>query len=203
MQWSGTENGGALPPPPWESQPTEAHQPFSPQVSPSMAGQQSTTFEGGLHPFAPQPNGNDQVVGMYAQQMTGGHIPSMNPQTVHNNQMPVMYPQPYQGGQMMGMVPQALPGAQMGSMYPPQMYGGQMAGYGYGYAQQSDPQYLDQRMYGLSLKDNGSSSTANQTSMASYLPPMKQKPKGDDKLFGDLVSIAKSKPVKPAPGASV
>ncbi|KAJ8432396.1 hypothetical protein Cgig2_009998 [Carnegiea gigantea] len=204
----GTESGGALPPPPWESQPTETHQPFSSQDSssmqmPSLAGQQSPTFEGGLHPFVPQPNGNDQVAGMYAQQRTGGHIPSISPQSMQNNQMPGMYPSPYQGGQMMGMVPQALPGAQMGSMYPPQMYGNQMAGYGYGYTQPPNAQYLDQRVYGMSLRDNASSSISNQTSMASYLPPMKQQSKGDDKLFGDLVTIAKSKPVKPTPGGSV
>lgn len=207
----GAENGGAFPPPPWESQASETNQPFGPPDTssmqiPSMASQQPPSFQNGFHPFAPQSNGNDQVAGMYSQQITGGHMPSMNPQLMQNNQMhPGMYPQPqaYQGGQMTGMVPQAMPGAQMGSMYPSQMYGNQMAGYGYGYAQQPDAQYLDQRMYGLSMRENGhASNTSNQTSMASYLPPMRQQPKGDDKLFGDLVNMAKTKPVKPSPSGN-
>ncbi|XP_021739199.1 TOM1-like protein 9 [Chenopodium quinoa] len=195
----GSQNGGSLPPPPWESQPADTAQPFTPQYSSSMqaspvAGQQPPNFQGGVHPFAPQPPGNDQAVGMYQPHMAGGHMPGMNVQPVMN-QMPGMFPQPYQGGQMMGMVPQAMPVPQMNSMYPAQMYGNQMAAYGYGYAQQPDAQYLDQRMYGLSMRDDSSLKNAsNQNSMASYLPPMRQKPKGDDKLFGDLVDMAKSKP---------
>ncbi|XP_010668108.2 TOM1-like protein 9 isoform X1 [Beta vulgaris subsp. vulgaris] len=221
---NGSQNGGgSLPPPPWESQPTDTNQPLAPQFSSPMqaspmAGQQSPTFQGGMHPFAPQPTGNDQVTGMYAQHMAGGHMPGndqvagmyaqhmagghmpvMNMQPMMN-QMPGMFPQPYQGGQMMGMVPQAMPGAQMNSMYPAQMYGNQMAAYGYGYAQQPDAQYIDQRMYGLSMRDDSSlKNTSNQNSLASYLPPMKQQSKGDDKLFGDLVDMAKLKPGKSTP----
>ncbi|XP_074276509.1 TOM1-like protein 9 isoform X2 [Silene latifolia] len=188
----GDQNGGALPPPPWESHPSETNQPFSPQYSPSVADQQSPSFQGGMHPFATHPSGNDQVAGMYGQQMTG-HMPAMNQQP--------MYSQPYQG-QMMGMVPPAMPPAQM---YSPQMYANQMAGYGYGYTQQPDSQYLDQRMYGMSIRDDSSlrNSSSSQTSMASYLPPMRQQPKGDDKLFGDLVNMAKLKPVKSAPSGSI
>lgn len=195
----GAQNGGALPPPPWESQATETTQPFSPQYPPQMTAQQSPTYQGGMHPFAPQPTGNDQVAGMYSQQMAGGHMPAANAQPMPN-QMLGMYPQAYQGGQVMGMNPQGMPPAQMAPMYPPQMYGNQMAGYGYGYAQQPEAQYLDQRMYGLSMRDDSSlRSSSSQTSMASYLPPMKQQPKGDDKLFGDLVNMAKLKP-KSTPG---
>ncbi|KAL2940066.1 TOM1-like protein 9 [Bienertia sinuspersici] len=200
----GSQNGGSLPPPPWESQSTDTNQPLnsqysaSPQASP-LAGQQSPSFQGGMHPFAPQPIGNDQVPGMYAQHMAGGYMQGMNMQPMMN-QMPGMYPQPYQGGQMMGMVPQAMPGAQMNPMYAAQMYGNQMAAYGYGYAQQPDAQYLDQRMYGLSMRDDSSlKNTSSQNSMASYIPPMRQQPKGDDKLFGDLVDMAKTKPGKSAP----
>ncbi|KAK9699843.1 hypothetical protein RND81_08G198800 [Saponaria officinalis] len=199
------QNSGTLPPPPWESQPTETNTPFSPQYSPSMqaspmAGQQSPSFQGGMHPFAPQPAGNDQVSGMYSQQMTG-HMPAMNPQPMQSH--PGMFPQPYTG-QMMGTAPQAMPHGQTGLMYPTQMYANQMGGYGYGYTQQPDTQYLDQRMYGMSLRDDTSlRNSSDQTSMASYLPPMRQQPKGDDKLFGDLVDMAKLKPLKSAPGGSI
>jgi len=162
-----------------------------------MAGQQSPTFQGGMHLFAPQPTGNDQVAAMYSQQMAGSHIPGMNAQHMPN-QMPGMYPQAYHGGSMMSMGPQPMHAAQMASMYPGQMYGNQMAGYGYGFAQQPNAQYLDQRMYGLSLRDDSSLRIgSSQSSMASYLPPMKQQPRSEDKLFGDLVDMAKLKPTKP------
>ncbi|XP_056699144.1 TOM1-like protein 9 isoform X2 [Spinacia oleracea] len=198
----GSQNGGSLPPPPWESQPADINQSYTPQYSssmqpPPMSGQQAANFQGGVHPFTPQP-GNDQ---MYAQHMAGGQMPGMNVQPMQQNQMPGgMFPQqPYQG--MMGMVPQQMPGGQMNSMYPAQMYGNQMAGYGYGYAQQQpDAQYLDQRMYGLSMRDDSSlKNNSNQNSMASYLPPMRQQSKGEDKLFGDLVDMAKLKPGKSTP----
>ncbi|CAO2825927.1 unnamed protein product [Amaranthus hypochondriacus] len=198
-----SQNGGSLPPPPWESQPADTNPSLSPQYPPAvqtspMAGQQSPTFQGGMHPFHSQQTGNDQVSGMYAQHMAGGLMPGMNMHPMMN-QMPGMYPQAYPGGQMMG-IPQALPSSQMNSMYPPQMYGNQMAAYNYGYAQQTDAQYIDQRMYGLSLRDDSSlKNTSSQTSMASYLPPMKPQSKGDDKLFGDLVDMAKLKPGKPTP----
>ncbi|KAH9615382.1 hypothetical protein KSS87_012229 [Heliosperma pusillum] len=201
----GAQNGGTLPPPPWESQPTETNQPFSPQYSSSMqaspmAGPQSPSFQGGMHPFAPQPTGIEQGTGTYSQQMTG-HMPAVNQQPMQSH--PGMYPQPYPG-QMMGMAPQTMPHAQMSPMYPAQMYANQMGGYGYGYTQQPDSQYLDQRMYGMSLRDDSSlRNSSNQTSMASYLPPMKQQSKGDDKLFGDLVDMAKLKPGKSTPGGSM
>lgn len=203
MTFSGSQNGGSLPPPPWESQPTDINPSSSPQYPPAvqtspMAGLQSPTFQGGMHPFHSQQIGNDQVSGMYAQHMAGGHMPGMNMHPMMNH-MPGMYPQAYPGAQMMG-ISQALPGTQMNSMYPPQMYGNQMAAYSYGYAQQTDAQYIDQRMYGLSLRDDSSlKNTSSQTSMASYLPPMKSQSKGDDKLFGDLVDMAKLKPGKPTP----
>ncbi|CAO2816821.1 unnamed protein product [Amaranthus hypochondriacus] len=195
----GSDNGASLPPPPWESQPADTSQSSSPQYAPAMqtSHMAGPPFQGGIHPFAPQQTGNDQVSGMYAQHMAGGHMPGMNMQAM--NQMAGMLPQAYQGGQMMG-IPQALPGSQMNSMYPPQMYGNQMPAYGYAYAQQPNAQYIDQRMYGLSLREDSSlKNTSSQTSMASYLPPMKQQSKGDDKLFGDLVNMAKLKPGKPTP----
>jgi hypothetical protein len=83
-----------------------------------------------------------------------------------------------------------------------QAYGNQMGGYGYGYNQQqqgSSP-YLDQQMYGLSMRDQTSHQVASSSSTTSYLPPMKPKNKPEDKLFGDLVDISKFKPTKPTSG---
>ncbi|KAF2579197.1 hypothetical protein F2Q68_00006547 [Brassica cretica] len=86
-----------------------------------------------------------------------------------------------------------------------QAYGNQMGGYGYGYNQQqqqgSSP-YLDQQMYGLSMRDQTSHHVpSSSSSTTSYLPPMKHKNKPEDKLFGDLVDISKFKPTtKPTSG---
>ncbi|KAL8171673.1 hypothetical protein V2J09_023477 [Rumex salicifolius] len=173
----GAQNGGSLPPPPWELQATDDTHPFGDSQPPQM------------HPLGlPNLPGNDQVVGMYVQPITSSHLAAIN----QSFQAP-MYPQQHpQGAQMAGYG------------YPQQMYVNQMAGYGYsGYGQQPlDAQYVDQRMYGMSLRDNTAlrGNTSSQNSMASYLPPMKQQQsRGDDKLFGDLVSMAKVKPTKTTP----
>ncbi|KAL3745283.1 hypothetical protein ACJRO7_014402 [Eucalyptus globulus] len=77
-------------------------------------------------------------------------------------------PQPIQGGPYMGMVPQPM---QIASMYPQQLYGSQVAAYGYG---QQGAQYLDQRMYGLSVRDDSSlRNSSYQVSTSLYVPPMK------------------------------
>ncbi|PKI60677.1 hypothetical protein CRG98_018924 [Punica granatum] len=99
------------------------------------------------------------------------------------------------------MVPPQMQGAQMPYMYPQQIYGGQVAAYAYG---QAGAQYLDQRMYGLSVRDDSglgnpsSYHVSSSTSASSYLPPMKQQSKPEDKLFGDLVNMAKVKSSKPS-----
>ncbi|GAB4837251.1 hypothetical protein Ancab_002154 [Ancistrocladus abbreviatus] len=198
----GTQNGGALPPPPWESQqdtsPTYevSRYPPSMQVASVVAPQSPQ--------LGPQPGRNDHVVGMYMQPITAGQLSTVN--NVQGSQMPNMYPQAMQGGQMMGMLPQPMqmqPSQQMAPMYASQMYGNQMAGYGYGYGygQQQDAQYLENRMYGLSMRDDSAvrNSSYQNSSLSSYLPPMKQPSKQEDKLFGDLVNMAKFKPVKTTP----
>ena len=80
------------------------------------------------------------------------------------------------------------------------MYGNQMAGYVYGYGQQQNPQFLDQRMSGLSIRDDSAlRNSSYQPSFPSYVPSEKPS-KPEDKLFGDLVDIAKFKPTKTPPG---
>lgn len=149
-------------------------------------------------PQGPQPMGNDQVFGMYIQPGTTGQLSAINNQAAQSNQFIGMHPQAIQGGQYMGMLPQTLQAGQMASMYPQQMYGNHMAGYGYG--QQQGTQYLEQRMYGLSVRDDsGLRNSSYQVSTSSFVPTSKPS-KPEDKLFGDLVDIAKFKPAKPTPG---
>ncbi|XP_010437859.1 PREDICTED: TOM1-like protein 2 isoform X2 [Camelina sativa] len=210
----------AFPPPPWEAQ----HQDFSPTA------ESGSLFSSQMHPAqAPfthaQPVNNNNSYPQMPQ--TGQPVNNNSPygqmpqagQPVNNNSP---YAQMPQGGMYMPNQPiQA-----QGQGYPPQQqqqqmmmaqfyaqqqhqqqqqqqaYGNQMGGYGYGYNQQqqgSSP-YLDQQMYGLSIRDQTSHQVPSSTSTTSYLPPMKPKNKPEDKLFGDLVDISKFKPTKPTSG---
>ena len=206
--YEGAQDSMAFPPPPWEAQ----HQDFSPIA------------ESGS-PFSPQMH-QTQVAYTHAQQ-----YPQM-PQTsqpVNNNSPYPQMPQTGSGMYMQQPIPNQANQA-LGQGYPPQQqqqqqmmmaqfyaqqqqlqhqqqaYGNQMGGYGYGYNQQqqgSSP-YLDQQMYGLSIRDQASHQvppSSSSSTSASYLPPMKPKNKPEDKLFGDLVDISKFKPTtKPTSG---
>ncbi|CAD6233609.1 unnamed protein product [Miscanthus lutarioriparius] len=122
-------------------------------------------------------------------------------------------PQMYGGSQPVMMYPQQMPVVQYGAMPQQQpMYGGRLAGYMqhpsvaaahyynnqgtagmYGYPGTNG---LSQSMYGLSVQDNSSmgmsSSYQTTTAPTSTGQPMKPTKPGD-KLFGDLLSIAKTK----------
>ncbi|KAF8034864.1 hypothetical protein BT93_C1017 [Corymbia citriodora subsp. variegata] len=199
----GAQTSDSLPPPPWEAQSVENSQVMGTQYPQPMQGSQvvvphAQPAPSGLRPQAPYPMGNEQAMGMYMQPVAGGHMPLLNNQVVPTSQMLGLQPQPIQGGPYMGMVPQPMQVGQMAYMYPQQMYGGQMAAYGYG---QQGAQYLDQRMYGLSVRDDSSlRNSSYQVSTSSYVPPMKPS-KPEDKLFGDLVDMAKVKSsAKATPG---
>ncbi|XP_050206862.1 TOM1-like protein 9 [Mercurialis annua] len=188
----GAQSSGALPPPPWEAQPADgspsAGSQYPQQMQlPQVVATHLQPTASGMYTPGLQPPGNDHVVGMYVQPITSGQLQAINNPVVHNQYG--MHPQ---GGQYMGMPPQQMQHAQMAAMYPQQMYGNQMAGYGY--AQQPRGQFLEQRMYGLSVTDdNGLRNSSYQVSTSSYVP-YKKPNKPEDKLFGDLVDIAKFKP---------
>ncbi|XP_058074325.1 TOM1-like protein 9 [Magnolia sinica] len=143
----------------------------------------------------PQQMQGGQLAGMYPQQMQGVQVGGMYPQQMQGGQLAGMYPQQMQGGQFVGMYPQPVQYGQQVGMYPQLMQGGQMAGYGYG--QQPGTQFLEQRMYGLSMQDDSRyMNTSYQMTSSTYVQPIKPA-KPEDKLFGDLVNIAKTKPNKP------
>lgn len=227
--------GSSLPPPPWEAQSVETGQfAGSPQVQP-MALTNVHPFQSGsphAHPFSngspraqpfqsgsPSANpfrsgsthaqtmANEQVVGMYIQPITSGHLSAINNQAVPSNQLVGMQQQQLmQGNPAMGMYPQMQP-AQMAYMYAQQMYGNQMGGYGYGYgygySQPQNTQFLDQRMSGLSMRNDGAVGNPSYPGSApSYVHMPSGKPsKTEDKLFGDLVDITKFKSTKTTPGS--
>ncbi|KAK6927388.1 VHS domain, partial [Dillenia turbinata] len=143
---------GSLPPPPWESQPVETSQPTEapyqmPPLPLSPIATHSSAVQGGPHsPLTNSPMGNR----MYFQPVTNGHMSAMSNQPMYSNQATGLQLQPYMVGQFSGMVPQQMQVSQMASMYPQHLYSNQIAGYGYGYGQPQDTQYLAQRMHGLS-----------------------------------------------------
>nr|GMC49096.1 TOM1-like protein 9 [Ipomoea batatas] len=198
----GAETTGALPPPPWEAEATNDGEMSGSPLTQTVQNNQA--LGSSLQPTVPMQNaygfqsyGKEQVGGMYAQPMTGAN-PVMNSHGMQSNQMAGFHPQPIQGGQSMGMFPQQMPSGQMAYMYPQQMYSNQMTGYGYGYGygQQQNSQFLEQRMSGLSVRDDGVlKSSSYQLSTPSYVPSGKPS-KPEDKLFGDLVDISKFKPAK-------
>lgn len=199
----GSPSSGSLPPPPWEAQLTESGSPVAGTQYPQpMQVTQviMTHVQSGAHPQGPQAMGNDQAVGMYMPPNPNSHMSAMNPHVGQNNQFG-FYPQNIQGMMapyMGGMVPNQMQPGSMPSMYPQQSYGNQYMGYGYG--QQQQVQYLDQQMYGLSIRDDTSlRNSSYQVSTSSYTPPGKSS-KPEDKLFGDLVDMAKVKPKQPTPG---
>ncbi|KAF8400810.1 hypothetical protein HHK36_014112 [Tetracentron sinense] len=194
----GAQSSGALPPPPWEAQPAESsqlvgtHYPQPMQVTQVMVTH-SQPGQSGTHP---RPMGNDQAVGMYVQPITSGHLAAIHNQPIQSNHLVGIHPQPFQGGQMMGMLPQSMQGGHLAFMHPQPMQSNQLAGYGYG--QLSQAQFVEQGMYGFSVRDGSALRNASYQVSTSYLPPSKPS-KPEDKLFGDLVDFAKSKP-KTTPG---
>ncbi|KAK8295248.1 hypothetical protein V6Z12_D05G051800 [Gossypium hirsutum] len=187
-------SSGSLPPPPWEAQAADS----SPVAGAQYPHQSVVTQVVVTHtlPQRPQHMGSDHVVGMYIQPITNGNLSAINNQVVPKNQFSGFHPQPIQGAQHMGMYPQQLPANQMASMHPQQMYGNQMGAYGYG-----ELQYIDQKMDGLSIRDDNSlRNSYYQVPTSSYVPPGKAS-KAEDKLFGDLLDMARIKSINTTPKA--
>ncbi|CAN4076541.1 unnamed protein product [Withania somnifera] len=212
----------SFPPPPWEAdaaengqmvgnphaQPVQNNQllPGSPHALPmhnnqlvsgspnALSMQNNQLMAANRHQLA----GGSHVHGMYAQPIASGQ-PAMMNQAMQNNQMVGLLPQPIQGGQSIGMFPQQMPLGHVAYMYAQQqMYGNQMAGYGY--SQPQNTQFLNQRMSGLSVMDDGIlTNSSYPVSTPSYIPSGKPS-KPEDKLFGDLVDISKFKSSKTTSG---
>ncbi|KAH6831162.1 ENTH/VHS/GAT family protein [Perilla frutescens var. hirtella] len=196
----GSESSSEFPPPPWEAQ-------LDNSVSAISQPQELQVTQSAPSDFEPSPSGtyipgaethpNAPVVGTYMHPITGSHHTTINNhQPMPGNQMVGgFHPQPIQSLQPMGTYHQPMQSGQTGYMYPQQMHANQMAGYNYGYGygheQMQNTQYLEQNMYGLSMRDGSSASAP------SYVPSGKPM-KPEDKLFGDLVDISKFKPAKAA-----
>ncbi|CAL5206546.1 unnamed protein product [Lathyrus oleraceus] len=197
----GAQNNGSLPPPPWEAQPADNGSPVAGAQyhQPPQGGHMAMTHvQSAANHQMPQAMGYGQAGGMYLQPNVNNHI-SANNNHFGSNQLG-MHPQHMQGGagHYMGMASHQMQGGPAVSMYPQQMYGNQYVGYGYGQQQQQQHgvPYIEQQMHGMSVRDDSYLRNSNQIS-ASYVPSGKPS-KPEDKLFGDLVNMAKVKP-KPSP----
>ncbi|KAJ1281871.1 hypothetical protein BS78_03G006800 [Paspalum vaginatum] len=179
-----------------QSQPTYGNQPGV--VLPQQAMQSGQAAVPQMQPGF----GNPQFGSLPLASMPGMQLGSMPPPLMYGGSQPaMMYPQQMLGAQY-GVMPQQQP-----------MYGSRLAGYmqhpavaaAHYYSQGTSAMYghpgandLSQRMYGLSMQDNsymGGMSSSYQTapsSAPSVGQPMRPT-KSEDKLFGDLLSIAKTK----------
>ncbi|XP_077210938.1 TOM1-like protein 8 isoform X2 [Tasmannia lanceolata] len=170
--WNGTsaQGDGALPPPPWEAQPVQSTQLEGIEPQPMQSGQ----LTGAHYP----PMQSDQFMGTNPPPIQSGQLPGMHSQLLQSNHLATgMYTQPMQ--------------SQLEGMYPQSMQNNGFGGYGYGVP----PQFFEQRMYGLSMQDNNRymSTSYQMPTTSSYIQPNKPS-KPEDKLFGDLVDMAKTKP---------
>lgn len=225
------DQGGALPPPPWETQTTQSNDVdgLQPQPSPQFGVTQPQLVQGsqfGVMP--PQPIQGTQFGGMPYQPMQGTPFGGMQPQPVQGSQFGGMYPSPMQNNQL-GLYPSPMQNNQPVGLYSQPILGVQIPGMhqtpmqmqmqltGYAYGQQPKTQFYDprqsaypysnpndvsQRMYGLSVQDNGqymnmNSSYQMSASSSLYTQQSNKPAKPEDKLFGDLVNMAKSKQSKP------
>ncbi|THU53494.1 hypothetical protein C4D60_Mb10t15010 [Musa balbisiana] len=222
LSYGPNDQDGGLPPPPWEAEAVQHESPGL-QPQPHQTGQLS-----GMHYFpaqtsqhadvAPHPMAGGQLGGMHSQHMLGAQPAGLQPQLMQSNQfvgmhpqmqnshMPSTFPQHMLGGHVVGVGQQAMQGGVQLTAY---RYGQQPGAQFYDPARPaypySTPNELAHRMYGLSMQDNSayaskSSSYQMPTSSSSYLQQPNKVPKPEDKLFGDLVNIAKTKQNKPTAG---
>ncbi|XP_010925873.1 TOM1-like protein 9 [Elaeis guineensis] len=210
LGYGANDQAGALPPPPWETETVQSNQLPALQSQPMQSGQ--------LGGIVPQPMPGNNLVGMHSQSLPENQLGGLQPQpmqTMQSSQFGGMYPPPMQNSQLGGIYSQTMLGGQMAGMHQQPMQGTQPTVYGYGlqpeaqFYDQRRPMYpyagvneLSQRMYGLSMQGNSTyvnMTPSYQTPMSSsYLQQSNKPPKPEDKLFGDLVNMAKSKPNKPS-----
>ncbi|KAJ8471920.1 hypothetical protein OPV22_026263 [Ensete ventricosum] len=213
------DQAGALPPPPWEVQPVQNDlpglqpQPF--QID-QLGGMHSLPVQTGqLEDTQPQASLASQLLKMHPQHVLGTQLEGLQLQLAQSSQVVGVYP-PTQNSQMNAMHPQQMFGGCVADMGQQSMQGVRLTGYGFG--QQPDAQYYDPMrstypyynptelshgMYGLSMQDNNSTYEGNNSSYqmmpisSSSLQQPNKPMKPEDKLFGDLVSMAKTRQNKP------
>ncbi|RWW00090.1 hypothetical protein GW17_00036965 [Ensete ventricosum] len=214
------DQAGALPPPPWEVQPVQNDlpglqpQPF--QID-QLGGMHSLPVQTGqFEDTQPQASLASQLLKLHPQHVLGTQLEGLQLQLAQSSQVVGVYP-PTQNSQMNAMHPQQMFGGCVADMGQQSMQGVRLTGYGFG--QQPDAQYYDPMrstypysnptelshgMYGLSMQANNSTYEGNNSSYqmmpisSSSLQQPNKPMKPEDKLFGDLVSMAKTRQNKPA-----
>ncbi|CAL9099904.1 unnamed protein product [Musa acuminata var. zebrina] len=209
------DQNGILPLPPWQAQPVRTTELPNFQPQPMQNG-----HLGGVNSLPGPINQPGSMQLQAPQSMPGSFMGVMHPQFMLGTQFGGLQPQFVQGNQYVGQ------NSQMTAIYSQQMLGGhlpvinqqtlsgvQMTGFGYRKQPESQfydprvtaynyssPEEISQRMYGLSMQDNSmfvNKTSSYQSSMPSYLHQSNMPSKPDDKLFGDLVNMAKAKQNNP------
>nr|XP_018681827.1 PREDICTED: target of Myb protein 1 isoform X2 [Musa acuminata subsp. malaccensis] len=209
------DQNGILPLPPWQAQPVRTTELPNFQPQPMQNGHLGGVNSlpgpinqpGSMQLQAPQSMPGSFMGVMHPQFMLGTQFGGLQPQFVQGNQyvgqngqMTAIYSQQMLGGHLPAINQQTLSGAQMtgfGYRKQPesQFYDPRVTAYNY-----SSPEEISQRMYGLSMQDNSmfvNKTSSYQSSMPSYLHQSNMPSKPDDKLFGDLVNMAKAKQNNP------
>lgn len=197
--WPGSQHNKSFPPPPWEAQPVDDNGSVSSIEYPHSRKATQLLFthvQNGPYPQGPQPIENDQqVVGVYIQPIISrSQISAFNGQVSLSNRLNLAS-QTFYGGSYGAMLSQQP--AQMAALHHLHQFPG------YGRIQpQGSAQYLEQHMYGLSIRDDdGIRNSSYQVSTSSNVSPHKPS-KPEDNLFGDLVDFANFKSIKPTSAAA-
>jgi len=203
-------NDQSLPRPPWETQSDES--PWTPPVQNGLPGgvmhpqfMQNSQFGG-----TPEQMQVNQQMGMFLSPLQSSQQSGMVPLQMQNDRLPSTFSQPMQNGLQPGMHPSWMQNNQVPGPFSQQVQGGRPTGYT-GYMQQqpralydqrqsypsySSPNEISQGMYGLSVQNNGTYANAGpsyQTPTSPYMQQFKKPSRPEDNLFGDLVSMAKTK----------
>lgn len=181
--WPGSQHNKSFPPPPWEAQPVDDNGSVSSIEYPHSRKATQLLFTHVQNgPYHIQPI------------ISRSQISAFNGQVSLSNRLNLAS-QTFYGGSYGAMLSQQP--AQMAALHHLHQFPG------YGRIQpQGSAQYLEQHMYGLSIRDDdGIRNSSYQVSTSSNVSPHKPS-KPEDNLFGDLVDFANFKSIKPTSAAA-
>lgn len=139
----------------------------------------------------PHPFGANTGMAMYLQPMPNGQMGMVYYQPIQPKQPRAKTPEGFIGN------PKLMQAAAAASFYAQSMPGNNFQNYGY------PPQYTSQPMYGMTAMDQSSFANTSyqiQQPSTATAPPMRRPSNGaEDKLFGDLVNLARVKPKTSSP----
>uniref|UniRef100_A0A7N0UXL8 Uncharacterized protein n=2 Tax=Kalanchoe fedtschenkoi TaxID=63787 RepID=A0A7N0UXL8_KALFE len=188
---AGVYGSGVLPPPPWEIQQENYGTECQQQESDIQMTQATGIHTQHPDSMQPHPFGLNPGMTMYLQPMPNGQMGMVYYQPIQTTQR-IKTPEGFIGN------PKLMQAAAAASLYAQSMPGNQYQNYG------SMHQYPVQPMYAMPVGDQSCfNNTPYQMQPTASSAPMRGPSNGaEDKLFGDLVNLAKVKPKTSPPGAN-